>query len=580
MVLSSDGVVESVQSAGDRALPGVLTTSWIGRSLGEIVAFADANANALGQALKTLTHSLGPVQLASRCPLGSHSVDVQWVLQPLLGPQGSLFRIAATGYLANLHGLADSALLRAAAAPLGPGAAACTQLQTYSPRLNQITRNVRWTLDLEIIRQQTVEGLGDLFGVDRCLVCSCDAAPSMPPEAATVAAEYVRTDALPLWQGQTWLLVETPSLSAAAQSSGAVVVRPRQPVDPLVVAVATRYQNTINGFIVLCDRPTRVWSEVEITLLTDLADQVGTAIAHATLFSESHALAIKLQQANASLIEKQREFQEAQRQAEEARQQAEEASRLKSEFLANTSHELRTPLNGMIGFLKLVLDGMADDPAEQEEFIEEAHKSAIHLLQLINDVLDIAKIEAGKMQIEMGPISLKELLADLENFMRPLSNQKNLYLRLLLPATRDDITVNGNYQRLLQVLINLVGNAIKFTHEGGVTISAEVKPQKVERQGKTWPGLVKISVADTGIGVSLEKQDRLFQSFSQVDGDRTRQYGGTGLGLAISQRLVEAMGGVVQFISMGEGLGSTVTFTALLYQEPVVIDKDPVYPPN
>jgi signal transduction histidine kinase len=248
--------------------------------------------------------------------------------------------------------------------------------------------------------------------------------------------------------------------------------------------------------------------------------------------------------------------------------------------LANTSHELRTPLNGMIGFLRLVLDGMADDPAEQEEFIEEAHKSAIHLLQLINDVLDIAKIEAGKMQIDMGPISLKELLADLENFMRPLSNQKNLYLQLLLPATRDDITVNGNYQRLLQVLINLVGNAIKFTHEGGVTISAEVKPQKVEHQGKTWPGLVKISVADTGIGVSLEKQDRLFQSFSQVDGDRTRQYGGTGLGLAISQRLVEAMGGVVQFISMGDGLGSTVTFTALLYQAPVVIDKDPVYPPN
>ncbi len=576
MVLSPDGVVESVQSAGDRALPGVLATSWIGRSLGEIVAFADASA--LGQALKTLNHSLGPVQLASRCPLGSHSVDVQWVLQPLLGPHGSLFRIAATGYLASLHGLTESVLLRAAAVPLSPRAAASDQLQTYSPRLNQITRNVRWTLDLEIIRQQTVEGLGDLFGVDRCLVCSCDAAPSMPPEAATVAAEYVRTDALPLWQGQTWLLAETPSLSAAAQAPGAVVVRPRQLVDPLVVAVATRYQNTINGFIVLCDRPTRVWSEVEITLLTDLADQVGTAIAHATLFSESHALAIKLQQANASLIEKQREFQEARRQAEEARQQAEEASRLKSEFLANTSHELRTPLNGMIGFLKLVLDGMADDPAEQEDFREEAHKSASHLLQLINDVLDIAKIEAGKMQIDMGPISLKELLADLETFVRPLSNQKNLYLELLLPATRDDITVHGNYQRLLQVLINLVGNAIKFTHEGGVTISAEVKPQKVEHLGKPWPGLVKISVADTGIGVSLEKQDRLFQSFSQVDGDRTRQYGGTGLGLAISQRLVEAMGGVVQFISMGEGLGSTVTFTTLLYQKPVVIDKEPVYP--
>ncbi len=580
MVLSPSGVVESVQAVGEKALPVALTVNWVGRSLGEIVSFSTANA--LGQALNTLAVSHEAVQLPGRCPLGSHSIDVHWVLQPLVGPDGSLFRVAATGYLTDLHGLAESPWLRAAPSPPVISEAVTdrgTQLQTYSPRLNQITRNVRWTLDLDIIRQQTVDGLGDLFEVERCLVCSCEAAPTMAPESANIAAEYLRADHLTTWRGQVWLLAETPCLNAAAQSSVAVVP-PRQPVDPATVAVATRYQNTINGFIVLHDRPNRTWSNIELNLLTDLADQVGTAIAHATLFSESHALAIKLQQANASLMEKQREFQEARRQAEEARQQAEEASRLKSEFLANTSHELRTPLNGMIGFLKLVLDGMADDPAEQEEFIEEAHKSAIHLLQLINDVLDIAKIEAGKMQIDMGPVNLKELLADVENFIRQQADQKKLCFKILLPATRDDITLNGNYQRLFQVFINLLSNAIKFTHEGGVTVSAEVKPQKIDYKDKTWPGLVKISVADTGIGVSLEKQDRLFQSFSQVDGDRTRQYGGTGLGLAISQRLVEAMGGVVQFISMGEGLGSTVTFTALLYQEPVVIDKDPVYPPK
>ncbi len=579
MVLTLSGVVESIQTVGTRALPTSLTANWIGRSLTEIASFATSNS--LELALTTLVARREPVQLPGRCPLGSHSIEVQWVFQPLLGPDNGVFRVAATGYLSNLNGLADGPLLRTESAALPPvdAAAACAQIQGYSPRLNQITRNVRRTLDLSIIHQQTVEALGDLFGVDRCLVCSCSAAPSMAPEAATVAAEYLRLDDLTPWQGQVWLLAETPCLSAAAQASVAIV-GPRQPVGPSIVAVATRYQNTINGFVVLHDRPTRVWTEVELNLLTDLADQVGTAIAHATLFGESHALAIKLQQANASLMEKQREFQEARRQAEEARRQAEEASRLKSEFLANTSHELRTPLNGMIGFLKLVLDGMADDPAEQEEFIEEAHKSALHLMQLINDVLDIAKIEAGKMQIDMGPINLKELLADLENFMRHQADEKGLFFEILLPATRDDITINGNYQRLLQVLMNLVGNAIKFTHEGGVTISAEVKPQKVEYQGKLWPGLVKISVADTGIGVSLEKQDRLFQSFSQVDGDRTRQYGGTGLGLAISQRLVEAMGGVVQFISMGEGLGSTVTFTTLLYQAPVVIDKEPVYPPH
>ncbi|MBE9139538.1 GAF domain-containing protein [Nodosilinea sp. LEGE 07088] len=580
MVLDLRGVVESIQSVGPEALPTTLTANWVGRSLNEIVSFATPNT--LGQALNTLATHHEIVQLRGRCPLGAHSLDVRWVLHPLVAPDESLFRVVATGYLIDFQGLVDIPRSRAALSPTATAESAsglCAQLQTYSPRLNQITRNVRWTLDLDIIHQQTVEGLGDLFGVDRCLVCSCNAPPNMPPEAATVAAEYVRSSDLPSWQGQVWLLAETPYLSTAAQTSIAMVPS-RQPADPATVAVATRYQNTINGFIVLHDHPHRAWSEVELNLLTDLADQVGTAIAHATLFSESHALAIKLQQANASLMEKQREFQEARRQAEEARRQAEEASRLKSEFLANTSHELRTPLNGMIGFLKLVLDGMADDPAEEEEFVAEAHKSAIHLLQLINDVLDIAKIEAGKMQIEMGPVRLKDLLADVENFIRHQADQKELYFNILLPATRDDITLHGNYQRLFQVFINLVGNAIKFTHEGGVTVSAEVKPQKVEYQGKTWPGLVKISVADTGIGVSLEKQDRLFQSFSQVDGDRTRQYGGTGLGLAISQRLVEAMGGVVQFISMGEGLGSTVTFTALLYQEPVVIDKEPVYPPK
>jgi len=226
----------------------------------------------------------------------------------------------------------------------------------------------------------------------------------------------------------------------------------------------------------------------------------------------------------------------------------------------------------MIGFLRLILDGMADDPDEQEDFLQEAHKSSIHLLNLINDVLDIAKIEAGKMQIDMSQVKLSELFADVENFTRPQAEQKGLRFEINQPLTHDEIVINGNYQRLLQVMLNLIGNAIKFTHEGHITISAEIKSQKVQFQGQEWPGIVKVSVADSGIGVSLEKQDRLFETFSQVDGERTRQYGGTGLGLAISQRLVEAMGGVVQFISMGEGLGSTVTFTTLLYQEPVLIE--------
>ena len=576
-LLSPTGRVEMVQPLPDTPPMGAID-SWVGRHLSELVAFDSPDA--LTRGLTSLTSGPQPLSLPGRYPMGSHSLDMVWVFHPLFNPQGGLYRLAALGYWLNgpeigeaQPRLPDQARIRSA-----PGLADLdTPWQSYSPRLTQITRNVRWTLDLDIIQQQTVEGLGELFGLHRCLVCdlSADWGP-------LVAAEYLRQIkgevSLTSWLHQPLPLTEQGHGQAAINHPGALLVRQAGADDQVIVSVATRYQSQVNGLILLYGSANRAWTEVELALITDLADQVGTAIAHAKVFSESHTLARKLQQANASLLERQQESEEAHRQAEEARRQAEEASRLKSEFLANTSHELRTPLNGMIGFLKLVLDDMADDPAEQQEFIEEAHKSALHLLNLINDVLDLAKIEAGKMQIDMGPVSLRELLGDLENFARPQAEHKGLYFKILLPATRDAITINGNYQRLLQVLLNLVGNANKFTHEGGVTISAEVKTQKVEYQGKVWPGSVKVSVADTGIGVSLEKQDRLFQTFSQVDGERTRQYGGSGLGLAISQRLIEAMGGTMHFISMGEGLGSTVTFTTLLYQEPVMIDKDPIYP--
>ncbi|NEQ69609.1 MAG: histidine kinase, partial [Symploca sp. SIO2D2] len=146
-------------------------------------------------------------------------------------------------------------------------------------------------------------------------------------------------------------------------------------------------------------------------------------------------------------------------------------------------------------------------------------------------------------------------------------------LNFELPNTRDDVIVFGNYQRLLQVLLNLVGNAIKFTHEGGVTISAEVQKTKHQFKDQDFPGLVKVRVADTGIGVSLEQQEKLFNSFTQVDGSSTRKYGGTGLGLTISQKLIETMGGDVNFYSLGEGLGSTVTFSVPLYQDPLLISQ-------
>lgn len=453
------------------------------------------------------------------------------IISPILQPDGIATTVLVMGHLlpeASIQTVMDSLV------PLS--------LDPNQKLLTQIARKIRRTLDLDTIWQQTVKSLGKALQVSRCTVCSYK--PDAP--SVKVEAEYTqkKVDSM---QGRLLELENEPHLRQALFCREPVVIEQvgscnTQPQSILVVS--TCYQDEPNGLISLeqCDRQ-RQWSEAEIELVRELAEQVGTAIAHGILYKDK----------------------------ELASAQAEEASRLKSEFLANTSHELRTPLNGMIGFLKLVLEGMADDPEEQQNFIEEAHRLAIHLHNLINDILDIAKIEAGKMELEFGQVSLKDVMHDVEDFTRNLAQQKKLSINIELPSARDEIILYGNYQRLLQVLLNLIGNAIKFTHEGGVTITAEVLKRKVTFKEKELPGLVKIRVADTGIGVSLDKQDKLFQSFSQVDGSRTRSYGGTGLGLAISQRLVETMGGVVNFYSMGEGLGSTVTFTVPLYQEPVMM---------
>lgn len=416
----------------------------------------------------------------------------------------------------------------------------------YQTLLTRITRKIRRTLDLETIWKQTVEGLGIALNLESCAI----AQKCLETQQLKVVAQYTHQGGSSQVGRLMTLEKDSPLMGALSSLEPLAWVEADSKKHPESrLAVATCYQDQPNGLLLLSP-PVRsdeeepyLWSPEEIELVRELADQVGTAIAHATLYQE----------------------------LEYAREQAEEASRLKSEFLANTSHELRTPLNGMIGFLKLIIDGMADDPEEQMEWVQEAHKSALHLLNLINDVLDLARIEAGKMQIDLNPVNLDELFTNLENFTRPQAETKGLSYEISRTPTRDEVMITGNYQRLLQVLLNLVGNAIKFTHEGGITITGEVIAKKFQVGDREHPGFVKVSVADTGIGVPLEKQEQLFQNFSQVDGSRTRKYGGTGLGLAISQRLIETMGGEVNFFSMGEGLGSTVTFTAPLGQLPVIV---------
>ncbi|MGL5081273.1 MAG: sensor histidine kinase [Microcoleaceae cyanobacterium] len=422
--------------------------------------------------------------------------------------------------------------------------------QIYQTLLSQITQKIRRTLDLKQIWQQTVNSLGQVLGVSRCIICPYRLDENCPSlsQYTQVVAEYRQESVemmlgLELSVGQEWGWTQAlTSLEPVALEQTSLLRKPLLYQCQSILVVATSYLDQPNAIIALhqCDRY-RQWTLAEIDFIRELATHVGTAIAHATLYQK----------------------------LEEARAEAVALSRLKSEFLANTSHELRTPLNGIIGSLQLVLDGMVDDQEEEQEFIQEAHQSALHLLNLINDVLDIAKIEAGKMDIEFVLVKVSELLKKVEQFIKPEIQQKDLNFSIQQQGfDPEKLIVYANYQRLLQVMLNLVGNAIKFTHEGGVSISLEIIRGKMTVHNQEFPGLVEFRVTDTGIGVPIEKQDRLFKAFSQVDSGYTRQYGGTGLGLVISQKLVQAMGGTVKFYSLGEGLGSTVTFTVPLYQDP------------
>jgi two-component system CheB/CheR fusion protein len=255
-----------------------------------------------------------------------------------------------------------------------------------------------------------------------------------------------------------------------------------------------------------------------------------------------------------------------------AREAAEAASRAKSQFLANMSHELRTPMTGVLGMLQFTLKTPLD--AQQQDFVETAHKSARTLLRILNDILDLSKVEAGKLSIEAKPFTLHDGVTGAIDILIPEARRKGLELNYTMA---DDLpkTVVGDQVRLLQVLTNLCGNAVKFTEQGKVEV-------RVTAGGETAEGKREITftVRDTGIGIPDDKKELIFDSFNQADISHARRFGGTGLGLAISRELVERMGGTITCASE-EGKGSTFSFTiplgvALTESETVSM---PVAPP-
>ncbi|MGH7475714.1 MAG: ATP-binding protein [Longimicrobiales bacterium] len=281
---------------------------------------------------------------------------------------------------------------------------------------------------------------------------------------------------------------------------------------------------------------------------------------------ENQRLARELQELNEELearIERATEqLAERNRDLEWQQRELEKASRLKSEFLASMSHELRTPINVILGYTSLMRERIYGDLTEQQqEALGKVYNTSQHLLELINDILDLSKIEAGKMPVHVEPIAVNELVEELSEQVRPLLQQRALSYRSELDPTVP--TIRSDRTKLKQILLNLLSNAIKFTAEGSVVLRV-VATDGGER--------VRISVADTGIGIKPDHLKTIFEDFRQVDQSATREYGGTGLGLSITKKLLSLLGGVVA-VESTYGKGSTFSIELPLKLEPEVVEQ-------
>jgi len=407
--------------------------------------------------------------------------------------------------------------------------------------LGEVGRAVSSTLDVETVLDTIVSRASQLAGADGCMIYEYNEATEQFHVRAThnLDAEFAKAiRGVPFRKGEgvmgraaemrePFQVADITMPGAYESSLRDVIIRAGHRA---ALSVPLLREDQVIGSLSLTRKSPGEFSPEVVDLLKTFATQSALAIQNARLFRE----------------------------IEDKGRQLEVASRHKSQFLANMSHELRTPLNAILGYTELLQDGIYGQiPEKAQETMQRVDRSGRHLLALINDVLDLSKIEAGQLTLSLGDYSLKEVVQTVVTAMEPLVTEKKLALTVTLAP---DLPVGrGDDRRLSQVLLNLVGNAVKFTDAGEVRVAARVSD-----------GAFVVSVSDTGPGIAPEDQQRIFEEFQQADTSNTRKKGGTDLGLSIARRIIELHGGQIR-VESAPGKGSTFSFTVPVRVEQMAV---------